>query len=643
MGYEKLNKHKEMLHIVDGDIHSLILGATGSGKTRSLLLQSIGLIALAGESMILSDPKGELHDCVRPFLEELGYKVCCLNFKTPTKSQSYNFLQLVIDAMNRDDIPKAVELVWDIASSLVPAGKAEPIWENGEASIIAGAIMAVVYDNRNRPELQNMTNVFHFINVMCKAGKDDKMPLDAYVRSKGSDHPAVQLFAVALLAPSRTRGSFFTAALTKLRLFTSPYVYNMTRKSDFSLDAVGNEKHAIFIILPDGKATYNSLASLFVFQQYHALLENADSIGGRLKLRTNFMLEEFGNFTKIPGFTQMITVARGRGIKFNLVIQSFEQLDDVYGREQSKVIRDNCDCLIYLRSANPDTNADISRRLGKYTTSSYGRSNNTTSKRSVNSSASMNLIARDLLTPDEVKQIERPYVLVMLSGHDPTITIMPDISKWFFNEMYGMGDEEHNKQMRMHRGQLIPIIPQGDMILWDDLVALWGDGRPLGDEVRVANTVHTAHTPNNHHSGAHTANNHSLANEAHTSNNHSLANKIYAYNNHHSTTMFSLNIGDPDDYPRADYGESENDENDYENNYSENNYHGDKNNKSNYDVANELATEEKIMANNVERKMEREGSTKNRQNRRESSARNRQERQKSDIKDKRDKREDTIF
>ena len=481
VGYEKLSKTKEKVYIVGTDVHSLILGATRSGKTRCLILQSLGLMAMLGDSMILSDPKGEIYDCIGPYLRELGYTVSCINFKDPKKSQRYNILQLIIDAMDYGDIPKAIELTWDITSSLVPTGRGEPIWENGEASVIAGAIMAVVYDNRhkNKRQYQNMTNVYYFINTMCKAGEKGIMPLDKYVAEKDSSHPAAQLFAVALLAPSRTRGSFFTAALTKLRLFTSPYIYNMTHTSDFALADVGNGKHAVFIILPDGKETYNSLASIFVFQQYHALLEKADKMGGRLKTRVNFMLEEFGNFTKIPGFTQMITVAGGRGIRFNLVLQSFEQLDDVYGKEKASVVKDNCDCLIYLRSPNPNTNADISRRLGKYTTSSYSRSNSTTTKRSTQSNASMNLIARDLLTADEVCKIERPYALVMLSGHPPAITTLPDISKWSFNTIFGMGDIDHNARMRVHRNSLAQPAPQKEIEYWEDLKALYVYSRPL--------------------------------------------------------------------------------------------------------------------------------------------------------------------
>jgi len=485
IGYELLNKHKEQLFFLDDDVHSLILGATRSGKTRCLFLQSICLIALAGESMIISDPKGEIYDYIAPFLRYLGYKVIVLDFKTPTKSQRYNFLQPIINAMNAGDLPKAIELVWDITSSLVPKTKGERIWQDGEASVIAGAIMAVVYDNKDKPELQNLTNVYYFIGEMCKTGDMGKMPLDRYLDDVGEKHPAKALFETARIAPSRTRGSFFTAALTNLRLFTSPYIYNMTSNSDFDLSEVGNSKHAVFIILPDGKETYNGLASLFVYQQYQALLENADSKGGRLDVRTNFMLEEFGNFTKIPSFTQMLTVGGGRGIRLNLVIQSFAQIEDVYGREQADTIKDNCHCLVYLHSENSRTNEEISRRLGKYTTSSYGRSNNTTSRSSMSSSASVNLIGRDLLTPDEVKKIERPYVLIMYSGYDPAIMVMPDISKWFFNQMLGLGDKEFNQKLRMYISSKREVSEQKEFVLWQGIKIYQDDYQNNGNSKKT--------------------------------------------------------------------------------------------------------------------------------------------------------------
>lgn len=224
----------------------------------------------------------------------MGYETIVIDFKNPQKSNRYNFLQPVIDAVNNEDYRKAEEYAWDITSSLVgnEDSKMERIWKDGEMSIIAGTIMAVVYENKEHPEFQNLSNVYSFISEMCRT-ENNTMPINTYIKNLKEDHPASRIFNIARIAPEKTRGSFFTAALTTLKLFTSESIYGMTCDSDFSLMDTGRRKRAIYIILPDEKMTYYSLASLFVNQQYTSLVEVADSRGGELQNRTNFILDEF--------------------------------------------------------------------------------------------------------------------------------------------------------------------------------------------------------------------------------------------------------------------------------------------------------------------------------------------------------------
>jgi type IV secretion system protein VirD4 len=309
----------EHIYYVDDDTHVLCIGATRSGKTRSIVLQTIGTLALAEESMIISDPKGELYNYTYPFLEKKGYEIICLDFKNPLKSDRYNFLQPVIDAIDKNDIPMAVDATWDLTASLVPEDNHnEKIWVNGEASIIAAAIISVVYDNRNGNDrrFQNLSNVYFFISEMCKT-VNNSMPLIKYMKNMPASHPAKALLSISEVAPSKTRGSFYTSALTTLRLFTNPLIHQMTNISDLKLEDFGDKKQVIYMILPDEKSTYYSLASLFVNQCYMQLVKNADSRGGRLKRRINFCLDEFGNFVKIPDFSNKLTVGGGRGIRFN--------------------------------------------------------------------------------------------------------------------------------------------------------------------------------------------------------------------------------------------------------------------------------------------------------------------------------------
>jgi Type IV secretory pathway, VirD4 components len=441
----------ENYYIVDDDIHTLCIGATRSGKTRSVVLQSIGVQALGGESMIMSDPKSELYNYTKPFLERLGYDVIPLDFKNPLKSRRYNFLQNVIEAFHEKNVAKAIDFTWDITEALVGNKSKEPIWDDGTKSIIASGILSVVYDNMDKPQYQNLTNVYFFLSEMCRT-VNNQMPINRYLKQIPSDHPAKALLGISEVAPSKTRGSFFTAALTTLRLFTNPLIYSMTCATDFDYRATGKDKQAIFLILPDEKETYYTLASLFTSQHYETLVTEADKRGGRLERRVNFNLDEFGNYAQIPAFSTKLTVGGGRGCRFNLYIQSLSQLDEKYDKENAKTIKSNCQCWIYLKSDELETLEEISKKLGNYTVATNSRSSSYSYRSSSSESASVNLTARALLTPDEVRMIDRPYSLVISREH-PCMMYAPDISKTIFNKLFGMGGKEHNRQLQQRRGE----------------------------------------------------------------------------------------------------------------------------------------------------------------------------------------------
>lgn len=287
----------EDIYYIDDDLHSLTVGATRSGKTRSLVLQTIINTGLAGENMILSDSKGELFEYTSKTLERLGYKVYTLDFKTPLKSSKYNFLEPVIEAFSHKDIPKAVNYCSDIVESLVgEVGNREAIWVNGEKSVIKAGIMSVVLGNEKHKEYQNLPNTYHFISKMCAEQSDKTMLMDTYLDTLPDSHPAVSSFAAARIAPSKTRASFFTSALATLSIFMDDYVASMISESEIDLNKFNEEKSVLYMILPDEKTTFYGLCSLFVNQVYTKLVELADSKGGRLKIRTNFILDEFRKF-----------------------------------------------------------------------------------------------------------------------------------------------------------------------------------------------------------------------------------------------------------------------------------------------------------------------------------------------------------
>ena len=156
--------------------------------------------------------------------------------------------------------------------------------------------MSVVLGNEKHKEYQNLPNTYHFISKMCAEQSDKTMLIDTYLDTLEDSNPAVSSFAAARIAPSKTRASFFTSALATLSIFMDDYVANMISKSEIDLNKFNDERSVLYMILPDEKTTFYGLCSLFVNQVYTKLVELADSKGGRLKIRTNFILDEFRKF-----------------------------------------------------------------------------------------------------------------------------------------------------------------------------------------------------------------------------------------------------------------------------------------------------------------------------------------------------------
>lgn len=449
------SKNFKRIYYNPEDTHSLIIGSTRCGKSRHVVLPSVGLTAMAGESMIIVDPKSELYLYTRPFLEALGYEIIAIDFKSPNQSNRYNFLQPVLDAVLMDDLPLAVSRARDIAKLLVPDKdntSTDPLWPNGERAILTVAILAVCLEIENS-RWQNLDNARHFIATMCApSGPQQEVPLISFLEKLPENSPLRAAMGIAKISPEKMRGSFYSSALTTLDLFNDPSIHAMTASTDFDHLATGDRKRAIFIILPDEKSTYYPLASLFVFQQYQMLVRRADENGGRLPRRVEFFCDEFGNFVRIPDMDKAITVGGGRGCRFHLFVQDTNQIYEKYGEKIGKTMASNCETWVYLKTDNADTVAEIVKKLDKYTVKSPSLSASTGGQ----SSASYNFTGRDLLTPAEIQRIRRPYQLIT-SRADPVMMYAPDISKTFFNTMFGMGSKKHNQKLMKYRSSLRPI------------------------------------------------------------------------------------------------------------------------------------------------------------------------------------------
>lgn len=218
-----LDKKIPDIHVSDkilymsADRHVLLNGATRSGKTRRIILQSIWLTILAGENILVNDPKGELWTYTSPFAKEQGYEVVTIDFRSPDKGNRHNYLDEIVQAVKRNDIGEAIDLTWDLVAVLVGEPKGEKIWHDGECAAIAAVIMIVVMD---APEAyQNLTNVYYFLFNMAKPGEFGNMPISIYLERLPGEASGKSGLCDGRDSSCKDERKFFLVRIGKLKAF----------------------------------------------------------------------------------------------------------------------------------------------------------------------------------------------------------------------------------------------------------------------------------------------------------------------------------------------------------------------------------------------------------------------------------------
>lgn len=449
IGSVPAKKKIEKIMYLSEDRHALMVGATRSGKSRRVFLQSIWLTMMAGENMVVTDPKGELRAYTSPFAEQMEYLQVVIDFREPNKGSHHNYMLEILSAIDKGDTAEAIDLTWDLVAVLVGEAKGEPIWHNGECAAIAAVILIVAMEAPR--EYRNLTNVYYFLFNMAKPDAFGEMPLTRYLEGLDETHPARAVFAMAEIAHVKTRGSFFSSALGTLRHFTNPKIAEMTSSTDYTFEEMATKKTIVYIILPDEKATLYSLGSMYIMQHYIYNVKAAQQNGGRCPIDWWYFLDEFGQLPYIPPIPQFLTVGAGRGMRFVLGCQDLQQISKKY-KDDYNTIKNNCELWIYLKCSIPETQEEFSKRCGKYTVQ-VNSTNHSTNKSAGSESHGSSLTGRDLLMPGEVGRVDYPYSLNCFAGKNPLMLITPDLSYYHANKVLGMGDEEHNKKLIVERNQ----------------------------------------------------------------------------------------------------------------------------------------------------------------------------------------------
>lgn len=354
------------LWVDNGEYHNLVIGSTGSGKSQTIVEPMVELLIKKGESMIITDPKGELFKASSDYMRQRGYNVVVLNFREPQNGNAWNPLTLPYQYYKDGNLDKATELLDDVALNILydPNNKSgDPFWEKSAADYFSGLALGLLEDAKE--EEINLSS----INLMSIDG-EEKFAASTYIKEyftlKGTDSNAYVFASNTINAPSDTKGGILSVFRQKIRLFASrENLSEMLSYSDFDMRNIGKEKTAVFIIIHDEKTTYHSLATIFIKQCYETLIDVAQSNGGKLPYRTNFILDEFANMPPLKDVTSMVSAARSRFIRFTFIIQNFAQLKSVYGNENAETIKGNCANLVYLISTELSALEEISKMCGE--------------------------------------------------------------------------------------------------------------------------------------------------------------------------------------------------------------------------------------------------------------------------------------
>lgn len=382
------------------------MDGSGSGKSASYSIpnahQCLG-------SYVFTDPKGELYDTTAGYLKEHGYDIKVLNLVRPQYSDGYNPLMHIASELDVDVIANTI-----VKGQKTDSGS-DPYWDDMAEMLLKALIYYLI---ATRPEEeQNLASCAELVRAANKNGGSNL--LSDLMSQLPYDHPARMYYKSIEIAPEKTYGSILSSLQSKLGKFDSKEIAELTSTDTINFEEIGSKKTAVYVISSDTHTAYDFLLTIFFSQMIQQLYDYADQNGGRLKERTYFILDEFANIGKIPDFDKKISTSRSRGISFSVILQNIDQLEAVYEKSY-ETIMGNCDTHVFLGSNSFKTVEYFSKQLGEKT---IDRDNISINKDKQNhrtgKSLSDQIMARALMTPDELRRLDNDLCIIFEKGLKP--------------------------------------------------------------------------------------------------------------------------------------------------------------------------------------------------------------------------------
>lgn len=460
---------RKTVALVDtGDVHTLMIGAAGVGKTAFFLYPNIEFACASGMSFLQTDTKGDVARNYGNIAKNCyGYNVSVLDLRNPTRSDENNILHLVNkymdlylqDNTNLSAKAKAEKYAKITAKTIINIGGGDGnygqnsfFYDAAEGLLASVILLLAEFGDRNE---RHIVSVFKLIQDLISKpeGKGQKMYFTKLMEKLPSEHKAKWLAGAALNSADQAMMSVMSTALSRLNSFLDSEMEQiLCFGTAIDAERFCSEKSAIFIILPEEDNSKYFMVSLLIQQLYREILVIADDNGGTLKNRVMFFADEFGTFPKIEGAEAMFSAGRSRKISIVAIIQSFAQLEQNYGKQGMEIITDNTQLTIFGGFAPNSQSAEVlSKALGEQTVQSGSVSCGK------EKSQSLQMIGRPLMTVDELKSMPKGQFIVMKTGTHPMISRLKLYFRWGikFGEPFQIEDRGARAVSYMERDELI--------------------------------------------------------------------------------------------------------------------------------------------------------------------------------------------
>lgn len=456
-----------------GDVHALMIGAAGVGKTAYWLYPCIEYACATGMSFLSTDTKGDVVRNYGTIAEKYyGYNVSVIDLRNPTRSHGNNLLHLVnkyfdLYKENPDCLSykaKAEKYAKIISKTIISNGmdgasfgENSYFYDSAEGLLTATILLVAEFC---KPEERHIVSVYKIIQeLLAPSGQKGKNQFQQLMDLLPENHKAKWFAGAALNTSEQSMASVMSTALSRLNAFLDSELEQiLCFDTEIDAERFCKEKSAIFIVMPEENPNTFFMVSLIIQQLYREILAVADENGGKLKNRCVFFCDEFGTLPKIESAEMMFSASRSRRLQIVPIIQSFAQLEQNYGKEGADVIIDNTQLTIFGGFAPNSTSAEVlSKALGSRTvmSGSVSRSKNDPSQ-------SLQMIERPLMTPDELKSLPKGTFVVMKTGFYPMKVKLKLFFKWDikFEEKYEVMENGNREVHYANRSELFNNIIQ---------------------------------------------------------------------------------------------------------------------------------------------------------------------------------------